>query len=211
MGAAAARELALDEGGVALRDPAGGLLRERAQRGGPAPPEARLQGGTHQVVHVAQLVGQQQLGPAAVVADGRIRLRLRLPQHDLGTREDGQGQAVGLHDGILDQDVDGLPRLLVGEPHQPQILGVDAFHAARHLAAEGLEGRRAVDAVVGRGEGEPAGVRGLGPGRRGLEDGRQEGQDRQQGPGAHGSSVNPGCDGKHTLRIHLKFVLEIRD
>ena len=103
----------------------------------------------------------------------------------MGALEDREGQPVGLQDGVQDQDVDGLPRILVGEPDEAEVLGVDALHAPRHVAPEGLEGRGAVDAVVGRGEGEPGGVRGLDPRRGPLAQGGKEGQGGHQDPEAH--------------------------
>jgi len=120
-----------------------------------------------------------------VVADGRIRLGLGLPQHDMGPLQDREGHAVGLHDGIQDHHIHGL---LVGEADQPQVLGVDALHPPGHVLAEGLEGLGAVDPVVGRGEGDPGGIGSLDAGRR-LEQGGQERETGEEASGGHASSV----------------------
>ena len=132
-------------------------------------------------------MGENQLGPAAVVPDHRVRFRLGPPQHHMGPREQRQGHAVGLQDGVQDQDVDGP---LVHESDQAQVLVVDALDPAGHVAAKGLEGLRAVDAVMGRAEGDPGGVRCLSV-RCGLEQGRQQGKAGGEGPGKHGSSLPP--------------------
>ena len=90
----------------------------------------------------------------------------------MGPLQDGEGHPVAVHDRIQDHDVDGL---LVDEAHQVQILGVDALHPARHVAAEGLEG-------------QPGRVRSLGAGCR-LDQGGQQEKTGEEGAWVHPSSL----------------------
>ena len=194
VGAAGTGEPSLDQGGVALDDPAGGLEGHgpegQLERGRPSPlGPARPQ----EVVDVGELMGEQQVRPAGhagavkIVAEGR-----GAPEDHERPGHEWDRLAIGLLLGIRQDHLDHLGALVA---HGGGDQGMDTLDAPGHLLGPVRQQGRVVDTVVGGGEGAPVGPGPLYGRCARLDGGRRQQAEKAQGLAAHHGTWIRGGEG----------------